>query len=153
MKLSAIQKKSAGAAPSGRREEPARESAGTADAKQPKADAPSASSAASGVDPLRRAEELFQAGLAALKQNNFAVATKSFSSAVLLAPQQARYRAYFGLLLAREKVTRRQAEAELQAAIALDTRNASYRVMLAELYRDVGLRRRSRKRAEARPLD
>ena len=95
------------------------------------------------ADPLRRAEELFQAGRAALGQQNYAAATKCLGEAVLLVPQQARYRAYFGRLLARDKATRRQAEAELQAAISLDARNVSYRLMLAELYRDVGLRRRA----------
>ncbi|HZB46510.1 MAG TPA: DUF4388 domain-containing protein, partial [Pyrinomonadaceae bacterium] len=95
------------------------------------------------ADPLRRAEELFQAGQAALGQQNYAAATKCLGEAVLLVPQQARYRAYFGRLLARDKATRRQAEAELQAAISLDARNVSYRLMLAELYRDVGLRRRA----------
>ncbi len=95
------------------------------------------------ADPLRRAEELFQAGQAALGQQNYAAATKCLGEAVLLVPQQARYRAYFGRLLARDKATRRQAESELQAAISLDARNVSYRLMLAELYRDVGLRRRA----------
>ena len=39
--------------------------------------------------------------------------------------------------------TRRLAEGELQAAIKLDARNASYRVMLAALYRDLGFYRRA----------
>ena len=126
----------------------------TAEAAQPRAsdhaprtdataDAPPAPPGKANADPLRRAEELFQAGQAALGQQNYAAATKCLGEAVLLAPQQARYRAYFGRLLARDKATRRQAEAELQAAISLDTRNVSYRLMLAELYRDVGLRRRA----------
>lgn len=95
------------------------------------------------ADPLRRAEELFQQGQAALGKQDYAAATKLFGEAVLIVPQQARYRAYFGRLLAREKSTRRQAEAELQTAVSLDARNVSYRLMLAELYRDVGLRRRA----------
>ena len=107
------------------------------------ADAPPAPPGKANADALRRAEELFQAGQAALGQQNYAAATKCLGEAVLLVPQQARYRAYFGRLLAREKATRRQAEAELQAAISLDARNVSYRLMLAELYRDVGLRRRA----------
>lgn len=110
--------------------------------------APATNQPANAVVPPTRAEELFQAGLAALGQNNFAAATKALGEAVLLAPQQSRYRALFGRLLARDKATRRQAESEFQAAIALDTKNISYRVMLAELYRDVGLRRRAQTELE-----
>jgi Tfp pilus assembly protein PilF len=37
----------------------------------------------------------------------------------------------------------RSAEAEFKAAIALDANNSSYRVMLAELYSEIGLLRRA----------
>ena len=146
LKLSALRGPApAGSYPPGQQPEP---SPPRASAKAAPTATAEASPSASPTDPLSRAEELFRAGQAALGQNNYAAATKCLGEAVLLAPQQARYRAYFGRLLAREKATRRQAEAELQAAIALDARNASYRVMLAELYRDVGLRRRARNELE-----
>lgn len=90
-----------------------------------------------------RAEEKFQLGLAALQQNNLVAATKYLGEAALIVPNQARYRAYYGRALAQGKQTRRQAEMELQAAITLDRQNASYHVMLAELYRDLGLKRRA----------
>ncbi|MCA1593250.1 MAG: DnaJ domain-containing protein [Acidobacteria bacterium] len=90
-----------------------------------------------------RAEERFQQGLSAWRKNEIAAAKRFFGEAALLVPKEPRYRAYYGRALARERQTRRQAEAELQAAIALDQRNVSYRVMLAELYRDLGLRRRA----------
>lgn len=92
---------------------------------------------------LARAEEVFQQGLAAWQQNDWALARQRLGEAALLGPRQARYRAYYGRALARDKTARRQSEAELQAAIALDERNASYRVMLAELYQEHGLRRRA----------
>ena len=38
---------------------------------------------------------------------------------------------------------RRNAETELKAAISLDENNATYRVMLAELYSEIGLLRRA----------
>jgi len=63
--------------------------------------------------------------------------------AALLAPKQARYRAHYGRALARSRDTRRQAEAELQAAVSLEENNPAYHVMLAEFYRDVGFRRRA----------
>ena len=46
------------------------------------------------------------------------------------------------------KKPRRAAEAELLAAIKLDPGNAEYRVMLAELYRDLGLKLRAKGEAE-----
>jgi curved DNA-binding protein CbpA len=91
----------------------------------------------------RDAEQKFQQGLDALRRSDAARARTLFGEAAQLAPKQARYRAYFGRALASEKSTRRQAEAELLAAVSLDASNASYRVMLAELYRDVGLRRKA----------
>jgi curved DNA-binding protein CbpA len=99
--------------------------------------APPASSAAA------RAEEAFQQGLAALKQEDHGLARARFGEAAHLAPGQARYRAHYGRELAREPQTRRQAEAELLAAVSLDGHNTSYRVMLAELYRDLGFPRRA----------
>jgi curved DNA-binding protein CbpA len=91
----------------------------------------------------RHAEEKFQDGVAALERNYLPLARKLLGEAARLMPQQARYRAYFGRALASDKATRRQAEAELQTAIALDAGNASYHAMLAELYLDVGLRRKA----------
>ncbi|HEV2708358.1 MAG TPA: DUF4388 domain-containing protein [Pyrinomonadaceae bacterium] len=93
--------------------------------------------------PQYRAEECYQQGLAALQQKNHSLASKYLGEAALLAPQQARYRALYGRALAFNRQTRRQAESELQAAITLDGQNASYRVLLAELYQDIGLRRRA----------
>ncbi|PYS79264.1 MAG: hypothetical protein DMF66_03365, partial [Acidobacteria bacterium] len=80
---------------------------------------------------------------AALRRDDAALARSLLGEAARLAPRQARYRAHFGLALARDKATRRQAMSELQSAIALDTGNASYYVMLAELYAEVGLRRKA----------
>jgi DnaJ-domain-containing protein 1 len=57
-------------------------------------------------------------------------------------------RAQRGRMLAGNAKTRRAAEAELLAAIKLDPKNAEYRVMLAELYRDLGLKLRAKGEAE-----
>jgi curved DNA-binding protein CbpA len=89
------------------------------------------------------AERKFQQGLSALERNDLSRAHTLLKEASLLAPQQARYRAYFGRVLARDKATRRQAESELLAAIALDAENASYHIMLAQMYLEVGLRRKA----------
>lgn len=93
--------------------------------------------------PPQDAEQKFQQGLAALRRDDVARAVALLGEAARLAPREARYRAHFGAALSRDKATRRQAESELQAAIALDADNASYHVMLAELYAEVGLRRKA----------
>jgi curved DNA-binding protein CbpA len=98
--------------------------------------------------PQADAEEKFRQGLAAYRRNDFVAARVLFGEAARLAPRQARYRAHFGRALARDKATRRQAESELLAAVALDARDPSFHVMLAELYRDVGLRRKAESQLE-----
>lgn len=64
------------------------------------------------------------------------------------AAESAAARALRGQMLARNEKTRRAAETELLAAIKLDPKNAEYRVMLAELYRDLGLKLRAKGEAE-----
>lgn len=97
----------------------------------------------SGASESYQAEERFQQGMAALHQGNHAFAISALGDAARLAPTQPRYRAYFGQALASNKSLRRNAEAELKAAIALDADNVSYRVMLAELYIEIGFARRA----------
>jgi curved DNA-binding protein CbpA len=108
-------------------------------------DAPGAPAQTTSQDAAdaRSAEQKFRQGLDALRRNDAARARTLFAEAARLAPKDARYRAHFGRALASDKASRRQAEAELQAAVSLDGSNASYRVMLAELYSDVGLRRKA----------
>jgi Flp pilus assembly protein TadD len=90
-----------------------------------------------------RAKEIFQQGLTALQQGNNASAIASLGEAARLDPTQPRYRACLGQAMAKDERLRRSAEAEFKAAIALDANNAAYRVMLAELYNDLGLIRRA----------
>lgn len=95
-----------------------------------------------------RAESQFKEGLAALELGQRKVALGLFASAATAAPKEPRYRARYGELLAANEDTRRIAETELLAAIKLDPQNAEYRVMLAELYRDLGLKLRAKGEAE-----
>lgn len=112
--------------------------------RQPAPESPPASPALSQESALLyRAEDKYQQGLAALQQNNTVLATRLLGEAALLVPKQARYRALYGRALSREKRSRRQAESELLAAVKLDEKNPAYRVMLAELYIEIGLRRRA----------
>jgi len=100
------------------------------------------------LSAAERAANDFKEGYAALEQGQRKVAAGLFASAARLMPNEARYRAYYGHLLAGHENTRRAAEAELQAAIKLDPKNAEYRVMLAQLFRDLGFIIRARGEAE-----
>jgi tetratricopeptide (TPR) repeat protein len=90
-----------------------------------------------------QAEERFKEGVGALQQGQINTAISCLSAAARLAPNHPPYRAYYGSALATHQQTRRMAEVELQAAVKLDPTNASYRVMLAGLYRDLGFSRRA----------
>ncbi|HET9478552.1 MAG TPA: DUF4388 domain-containing protein, partial [Pyrinomonadaceae bacterium] len=100
------------------------------------------------ISVAERAELHFKEGLEALELGQRKAAVGLFASAANAVPKEARYRAFYGRLLAEHEHTRRAAEAELQAALKLDPTNGEYRVMLAELYRDLGLMLRARGEAE-----
>jgi curved DNA-binding protein CbpA len=125
------------------------ESAPKATAPAPEKPAPTTQAThESKISVAERAEQQFKEGYAALQSGQKKVALGLFASAANAVPKEARYRAFYGRLLAEHEDTRRAAEAELQAAVKLDPKNAEYRVMLAELYRDLGLMLRARGEAE-----
>ncbi|MGB9179012.1 MAG: DnaJ domain-containing protein [Pyrinomonadaceae bacterium] len=95
-----------------------------------------------------QAEENFQQGIAAMRDGQRARAASLLAEAARLAPQQPNYRAYYGRALAASEETRHKAESEFQAAITLDANNASYHVMLAELYLELGFHKRAQSIAE-----
>jgi len=100
------------------------------------------------MQAAERAEAQFKEGFAALGLGQRKVALGLFASAASAVPKEPRYRAFYGQMLAANEATRRAAETELLAAVKLDPQNAEYRVMLAELYRDLGLRLRAKGEAE-----
>src|SRR6201988_196872 len=100
------------------------------------------------MSAAERAVGQFKEGLAALELGQRKVALGLFASAANAVPREARYRAFYGQMLAGNENTRRAAETELLAAIKLDPKNAEYRVILAELYRDLGLKLRAKGEAE-----
>jgi len=116
------------------------------------APAPEAVPAADAAEPVvseaERAATQFKEGLLALEQGQKKAALGLFASAARAVPNEPRYRALYGQLLAGNETTRRAAEAELSAAIKLDPKNTEYRMMLAELYRDLGLKLRAKGEAE-----
>ncbi|HUE82712.1 MAG TPA: DUF4388 domain-containing protein [Pyrinomonadaceae bacterium] len=109
------------------------------------------------IDPLggtesepefQGAEANFKEGFAALQQGQTNLAVTLLGAAARKEPKEARYRAYYGRALAGNARTRRLAEAELLAAIKLDPNQAAYRLMLAELYCDLGFLLRAQNEAE-----
>ena len=107
------------------------------------ASVPKAAPASVPKKELSRAESSFQRGMEAMEQNQFEQAIPLLAEAATHEPREARYRAHYGRALLHRPNSRRLAETELQAAIALEPNNASFRVFLAELYQRVGLRRRA----------
>jgi curved DNA-binding protein CbpA len=107
------------------------------------ADSPAQTGANAEAAKSDGAEQKFRQGLAAYARNDFAAARLLLGEAARLAPKHAAYRANYGRALARERATMRQAESELLAAISLDALDASFHIMLAELYVNVGLRRKA----------
>jgi len=109
---------------------------------------PDATPAVPVISAVERAAVDFKEGLAALEQGQRSLAAGLFASAARLVPNEPRYRAYYGQILATQENTRRAAEAELQAALKLDPGNAEYRIMLAQLFRDLGFAIRAKGEAE-----
>ena len=105
--------------------------------------APASSRESTSGSEVSRAEISFQTGLNLLKQNRREEATRFLAEAATLEPRKALYRAHYGHVLIGQANTRRIAEVELQAALALEPENSSYRAMLGELYKALGLRRRA----------
>ncbi|MGI8917057.1 MAG: DnaJ domain-containing protein, partial [Pyrinomonadaceae bacterium] len=112
-------------------------------AKAAKEAAKKEQSGAGGENDFARAETSFQEGFIALQQGQIQAAIVSLAAAARLAPGEARFRAHYGRALGAVEATRRLAEAELQAALKLDPTNFSYRLMLAQLYFDLGFYRRA----------
>ena len=72
--------------------------------------------------------------MGALQQGHINLALPHLAAAARMNPSDPRFRAYYGRALAASNSTRRLAENEILAAVKLDSSNALYRTMLAELY-------------------
>jgi len=94
-----------------------------------------------------RAETSFRRGMEAMDRSEFEEACRFLGEAATIEPREARYRAHYGRALTFRANSRRIAETELQAALAIEPNNGAFRVMLAELYQRVGLRRRAESEA------
>lgn len=93
------------------------------------------------------AEDRFKEGFAALQLGQVNQAISHLAAAARSAPNEPRYRAFYGKALAKIGKGQRLAESELQAAVKLDPNNATYHFMLAQLYYQLSFFKRSRAEA------
>jgi len=108
-----------------------------------KPEKPSPLAEAPDMRPRANAENSFRQGTEAFNRKDYDEAIRFFAEAAILEPQRARYRAHYGYALMNRPKSRRVAENELLAALALEPDNPKFRVMLAELYQSGGMRRRA----------
>jgi curved DNA-binding protein CbpA len=92
---------------------------------------------------LTEASDIFEHGFNLLMEEEYEEALPYLVRAVHLAPDVARYHAYFGKMLSMDKNQRFKAEAELQTAIKLEADNPSHRIMLAEFFIQYNLVKRA----------
>lgn len=92
---------------------------------------------------IEQAAENFDRGFDLLMDEETDAAVPFLARAAHFAPQNARYRAYFGKVLSFNDKQRHKAEGELQTAVKLEPNNPSYRIMLAEFFIDFNLVKRA----------
>ncbi len=92
---------------------------------------------------LLQAAESFDRGFTLLMNEEIDEALPLLARAVHYAPMNARYHAYYGKALSHDATKRHKAEAEMQAALKIDPQNVTFRLILAEFFIDVGLKKRA----------
>ncbi len=90
-----------------------------------------------------QAAENFNWGLNLLQENESEEAVPFFARAVHFDGNNALYHAYYGKALSFNKKNLHKAEAELQTAIKIEPENTTFRLMLAELFVHIGLKKRA----------
>jgi len=89
------------------------------------------------------AAENFDEGFNLLMDENYTDALPFLARAVHLAPDVARYHAYYGKALATDEKQRYKAESELQTAVKLEPENPTFRIILAEFFIEYNLLKRA----------
>jgi predicted Zn-dependent protease len=92
---------------------------------------------------LMQAAEHFERGFSLLMDDEIEAALPFLARAVYYAPKNARYHAYYGKALATDPKARHKAESEMQAALRIDPNNPTFRLMLAEFFIQMGLKKRA----------
>ncbi|MGI8467194.1 MAG: J domain-containing protein [Pyrinomonadaceae bacterium] len=89
------------------------------------------------------AGESFEQGFSLLMENEYEEALPLLGRAAQLAPNNAKYHAYYGKALSADETQRYKADIELQTAIRLEPQNITYRLISAEFYIQYGLFKRA----------
>ncbi|MGI9037124.1 MAG: DUF4388 domain-containing protein [Pyrinomonadaceae bacterium] len=89
------------------------------------------------------AKESFEQGFSLLMEDEYAEALPLLARAAQLAPNNAKYHAYYGKALSADETQRYKADTELQTAIRLEPQNVAYRLVSAEFYIQYGLFKRA----------
>ncbi|HKP69535.1 MAG TPA: DUF4388 domain-containing protein [Pyrinomonadaceae bacterium] len=85
----------------------------------------------------------FELAVEAMNEEEYAAAAGHFARAVHYSPQNALYHAYFGKALSYLDKQHHKAEAEMQAAVKLDPKNAKIRMMLVEFFVEMKMAKRA----------
>ncbi len=93
---------------------------------------------------IDKAAENFERGYDYLLKDKFEEAMPFLARAVEMDGKNARYHAFYGQALSSDKDSHRKAEAELQLAVKLAPQNAQYKLMLAKLFIEIGLKVRAK---------
>lgn len=83
---------------------------------------------------LTEASDIFEHGFNLLMEDEYEAAIPFLAHASALAPDIARYHAYYGKALSIDRTQKFKAESELQTAVKLDPDNLSFRILLAEFF-------------------
>lgn len=95
-------------------------------------------------DQAAAARESFDRGMDLLDEGRIDESVPYLGRAVQLNGENAEYRAFYGFALSSEKRNRHKAESELREAVRLAPFESRYRLMLVELYVEIGLSVRAR---------
>lgn len=113
-----------------------------ASAESATADAPQATRTAIS-NPAQVAEQFYNQGRALFEKKHYHGAVHMLREAVKLDPSRAPYHFHLGMALVRNPRTRHEAEVHLTKAAELDPYNVQIRVRLGQLYKEVGLPKKS----------
>ena len=95
------------------------------------------------TDQIEIAREYFERGFSLLTDEEYDEALPLLARAAQIAPDNARYHAFYGKVLSSDETQRYKAEAEMQTAIRLEPQNATFRLIMAEFYIQFQLFRRA----------
>ncbi|MEZ5427905.1 MAG: DnaJ domain-containing protein [Pyrinomonadaceae bacterium] len=92
---------------------------------------------------FEQAAKNFELGVQLMDEGEFETSAPFFARAVHFDGENPRYHAFYGKALSYNRKQQHKAESEIQSAIRLDPDNMTYRVMLAELFANIGLLKRA----------